>query len=167
MNEIGLTRGGFYKHFKTKDALVAAAVEAAFSEHLQRLASMSDQNSDDPVQTRRAFLDFCLSTAHRDDPANGCPSALASAMAQADPDGTPRAAYIEGERVMLAELAERTGGDSNDAEAQRERVLADLSTLVGAVLLARATAGDPISEDILTAARHRLERHDLTPADGL
>ena len=55
MSEIGLTRGGFYKHFESKEALVAAAVEAAFTEHLDRLAGMSEQSDQDRARTRAAF----------------------------------------------------------------------------------------------------------------
>jgi TetR/AcrR family transcriptional repressor of nem operon len=164
MGEVGLTRGGFYKHFESKEALVAAAVDAAFSEHLRRLTTMSEQNSQDRARTRMAFVDFCLSPAHRDDPAHGCPSSLASAMAQSDPDGAPRAAFIEGMRTFLGELTDRVDDDGIDADARRERVLADLATIVGALLLARATAGDPISDALLTAARRRLDPPDPTPS---
>lgn len=160
MGEIGLTRGGFYKHFGSKDELVAAAVDIAFGEHLQRLATMSEQSAKDRALTRAAFVDFCLSTAHRDDPAHGCPSALADAMAHATPGGAPRAAFAEGTRTLLRELAEQADGDNADADAddQQDRILADLSTIVGALLLARATAGDPLSDAILAAARRRLDR---------
>ena len=159
MGAVGMTKGGFYKHFDSKEALVAAAVGAAFSEHSQRLATMAEQNSRDRARTREAFVDFCLSTAHRDDPATGCPSALASSMAHSAPDGAPRAAYIEGTRTFLRELIERAVEDDEDtdADASRERALADLSTIVGALLLARATAGDPMSEEFLASARRRLD----------
>jgi TetR/AcrR family transcriptional repressor of nem operon len=156
MGEVGLTKGGFYKHFESKDALVAAAVEAAFSEHLERLDSLSDEHSQDWTETRRAFLDFCLSSAHRDDPANGCPSAMASAMAQCYPDGAPRAAFIAGVRMLIREMAEKAGGDETDSNAIEDRILGDLATMVGALLIARATAGDPLSDAILSAARRRL-----------
>jgi TetR/AcrR family transcriptional repressor of nem operon len=159
MGEIGLTRGGFYKHFGSKDELLAAAVDAAFGEHLQRLAAMSEQSAQDQATTRAAFVDFCLSTAHRDNPAHGCPSALADAMAHTTPGGAPRAAFADGTRTLLRELAEQADGD--DTDDQQDRILADLSTIVGALLLARATAGDPLSDAILAAARRRLDR----PAD--
>jgi TetR/AcrR family transcriptional repressor of nem operon len=156
MSEIGLTRGGFYKHFESKEALVSAAVEAAFGEHIGRLEGMSDDSARDPAQTRAAFADFCLSPAHRDDPAHGCPSSLATAMGYAEHEGAPRAAFTEGMRALLRELADKADADETDARAQQERILADLSTIVGGLLLSRATAGDPISDAILAAARRRL-----------
>lgn len=155
MGAIGLTRGGFYKHFESKDALVAAAVDATFDEHVARIEGMSDRHDRDPAQTRTAFVDFCLSPAHRDDPGHGCPSALASAIAQSDPDGAPRAAFVDGMRNLLRELAEKVDGDT-ETGTQPERILADLSTIVGGLILARATAGDPLSDDILAAAKNRL-----------
>lgn len=156
MAEIGLTRGGFYKHFESKEALVAAAVEAAFDEHIARLVGFSEQNAGDGAATRAAFVEFCLSAAHRDDPARGCPSSLATAMAQAASDAAPRAAFTQGMWTLLDELAERAGGGETQTDDQRERILADLAMLVGAVVLARATANDPISDLILTAARNQL-----------
>jgi TetR/AcrR family transcriptional repressor of nem operon len=156
MGEIGLTRGGFYKHFESKDALVAAAVDAAFIEHIERIEGMSDAHARDSTQTRAAFIDFCLSPAHRDDPAHGCPSALASAMSYAEHDGAPRAAFIEGTRAVLQELADKAVADDFDVADQQQQILADLSTIVGALLLSRATAGDPLSDQILAAARERL-----------
>lgn len=156
MGEIGLTRGGFYKHFESKQALVTAAVDAAFREHLARIGGMSETCAQDPGRTREAFIDFCLSSAHRDDPAHGCPSSLAVAMSHVEHEGAPRAAFTEGVRTVLRELGEKAGDDDLDPEVQQERNLADLATLVGALLLSRATAGDPISDDILAAARRRL-----------
>jgi len=160
MSEIGLTRGGFYKHFESKEALVAAAVEAAFAEHLERLAGMSEQSDQDRARTRAAFADFCLSPAHRDDPANGCPSSLATAMGYVEHDGAPRTAFIAGMHTFLRELADKASEEGTDPEAQQERNLVDLSTIVGALLLSRATAGDWISDAILTAARRSLGSAD-------
>ncbi|WP_344609894.1 helix-turn-helix domain-containing protein [Sporichthya brevicatena] len=156
MGEIGLTRGGFYKHFESKDALVAAAVTQAFREHLDRLDAFSEAHDHDPIATRQAFVDFCLSFAHRDNPGDGCPSAFASGISRTEPGSAPRVAYTEGMRTLLAVLAERTATDEADAAVQRERIICDFSILVGALLLARATAGDCLSEEFLAAARDRL-----------
>lgn len=153
MSEIGLTRGGFYKHFESKDALVAAAVDAAFAEHVVRIRGMAAEHDGDPVLTRQGFVDFCLSSAHRDNPGDGCPSALASGISRADQDGAPRAAFIAGMHAVLDELATRFG---DDGDTPNDQLMADLATLVGALLLARATAGDRLSDDFLRAARARL-----------
>src|ERR1700761_9102145 len=82
MAEIGLSRGGFYKHFDSKEALVAAAIDAAFAQHVRRVQEIAGQQADDPGPTRAAFLDFCLSPENRDGPATGCPSPFAADVAR-------------------------------------------------------------------------------------
>lgn len=156
MSEIGLTRGGFYKHFDSKDALVAAAVEQAFIEHVERVHRFAEEQGDDPASTRQMFVEFCLSYSHRDNPGTGCPSALASGISRSDLDSAPRAAFIDGLRTLLEVLAERTGTEQQDSTEHWDRVLGDFAILVGALLLARATAGDALSEQILAAVRGRL-----------
>ena len=70
------------------------------------------------------------------------------------------ATRIERQAPTLRELADKASEDGIDPEAQQERNLVDLSTIVGALLLSRATAGDPISEAILAAARRSLDSPD-------
>ena len=152
MGEIGLTRGGFYKHFESKDALWAAAIDAVFEQHLARIAALADDNDGDPAATRSAFVEFCLSAGHRDDPGSGCPASLASAMSHCESDSAPRMAYVDGMRAVIGELTARTSGGAG----ARGRLLAEIAMLTGAVLLARALTGDPLSDEILAAARSRL-----------
>ncbi len=163
MGEIGLTRGGFYKHFESKDALVVAAVEQAFVEHVERLERFAAEQDYDPAATRLAFVEFCLSYTHRDNPGTGCPSALASGISRTELGSAPRAAFRDGLDTLLRALAERTtlGEDpktdvQSEAVSDREQVVAGFAMLVGALLMARATAGDPLSEEFLAAARRRL-----------
>jgi TetR/AcrR family transcriptional repressor of nem operon len=156
MAEIGLSRGGFYKHFESKEALVAAAIDAAYGQHVQRVGEFAGQQGGDPGQTRAAFLDFCLSTENRDSPATGCPSPFVADVARAEPGDDSRRAFLQGLRTLQAELGDKAVPGDLDPAAQQEQVLADLATTVGAVLLARATAGDPVSDEILAAARRRL-----------
>ena len=79
MAEAGLTHGGFYKQFASKEALVAEAVGQAFAEQARALAEAGD---------RDAFVAAYLSPAHRDSPGDGCPSAaLGGDLARAEPGG--------------------------------------------------------------------------------
>jgi TetR/AcrR family transcriptional repressor of nem operon len=155
MSEIGLTRGGFYKHFDSKDALWAAAVRAVFSQHLARITGLAHTHADDPSEIRSAFVGFCLSPAHRDDPGSGCPAALVSAVAHADRDSAARGAFVEGFQEALQALMDQTAGDA-DPGAARARLLAEIATMTGAILLSRSLDGDPLSEEILAAARQQL-----------
>ncbi|GAA2637765.1 TetR family transcriptional regulator [Paractinoplanes durhamensis] len=132
MAEVGLTHGGFYKQFASKEALVAEAVGQAFDELRGKLGGLD----------RATFLDEYLSPAHRDDPGAGCPAAgFSGDMAREDEGNAALAAYASG-----IDLYARWLGDD----------LAAVSTLVGAMVLARATAGTEISDRILAAAKAAL-----------
>nr|QQZ49690.1 TetR/AcrR family transcriptional regulator [Phenylobacterium glaciei] len=72
MSEVGLTHGGFYAHFKSKDALVGAAVEAAFAQSRWRLGKLA--LNDDPQILLAGLVDFYVSADHRDHPSAAAPS---------------------------------------------------------------------------------------------
>jgi TetR/AcrR family transcriptional repressor of nem operon len=155
MASAGLTHGGFYRHFESKDALVAQACAAAFT---QRLADMDNalETTDNADAARRAWLENYLSPGHRDSPENGCAgAALAGDVARA-PDGAAlRDAYLEGLKSMIEKMG-RLGNRPEDAEAREQEVLVELATAVGAVVLSRAITGDVLSERLLAAARRHL-----------
>src|SRR5438067_529345 len=68
MHAAGLTHGGFYKHFGSRDELIAEAVERALTDSESRLPQLT-AGAEDPLA---AFVDAYVSTAHRDDSATGC-----------------------------------------------------------------------------------------------
>lgn len=154
MGEVGLTRGGFYKHFESKEALVTTAIEAAYDNQVARVTSYLAEHPDDPAAARKEWLDFYLSPEHRDDPGGGCPTVLATAIAQSEPGSAPREAFMEGIRKMLAVYG--AGEVGADPDERQTEILGELATMVGALVMSRATAGDPVSDAILTAARRRL-----------
>lgn len=159
MAAAGLTPGGFYKHFTSKDDLVARATGEAFA---QRLVELLPHDGDDPAQTRASFVELYLSTGHRDNPGVGCAgAAMAADAARVGSDHELRQAYVDGVRRMVDAL---TALEPDVDPAPRDRALAELATVVGAVVLARATAGDPLSDDVLAAARRRLL--DVPPDAG-
>src|SRR5690349_2187409 len=101
MATAGLTHGGFYRHFESKDALVAQACAAAFT---QRLADMDEalDTTDNAEAARRAWLQGYLSPTHRDAPENGCATAaLAADVARAPHGAALRDAYLDGLRNMI------------------------------------------------------------------
>jgi TetR/AcrR family transcriptional regulator, transcriptional repressor for nem operon len=156
MAEIGLSRGGFYKHFDSKEALVSAAIDATFDQHVQRVEEFACEQDRDHEQTRAAFLDFCLSTENRDRPGTGCPSPFVVDVARSGPDDSSRTAFLRGTHALLEELREKAAREDLDPDEFEETLLAEVATTVGAVLLARATSGDPLSDAFLTAARRHL-----------
>lgn len=146
MTASGLTHGGFYKQFASKDALVDEATAHAFGELDARRTAALAQHAGQPDAARAAFIDAYLSAEHRDNAAGGCPAAaLAADIARATGDREARRVYTEGIRAYADWLATE---DHNG--------LLRLSTMLGALLLARATTGAPLSEEILTAARAAL-----------
>jgi TetR/AcrR family transcriptional repressor of nem operon len=135
MAEAGLTHGGFYKHFASKDALVAEAVTQAFTAQAAELG---------PDVT--AFLGAYLSPTHRDNPGGGCPSAgFGGDVAHASGGDETRFAYAKGVEAFATYLGKPGEPD-----------LAALSMMAGALILSRATAGTPLSGEILAAARETL-----------
>ena len=131
MGAAGLTHGGFYRHFASKDELAGLAAARAIAAQAETL--------DD----EREFIEAYLSPEHRADAAHGCVvSALGPELARADEP--VREAFVDAYRAFV------------DRFDDREQALATLATLVGALVISRATAGDPISDEVLAAARARL-----------
>ena len=163
MAAAGLTHGGFYKHFASKEALLAEAGAGAFA---ARSAALDDlvETSPDPATARARFLAQYLSTAHRDHPGEGCAGvALAADVARRGPDDPLHDAYVAGVTRLVDSLHTLRSGEAAGAVptmpgASRHDpgALAELATMVGAQVLARATAGHPISEQFLDAVRDRM-----------
>lgn len=153
MAAAGLTHGGFYKRFASKEALVAEAAGRAFTEQGARLRELGARHPGDPEAVRHERITQYLSAAHRDNPGAGCPiSALASDVAREAPDSPARAPFADGVEAYARHLS----GVGEDGEIDDEALVA-LSTMVGALLIARATSGTPLSERVLDAARVALD----------
>ncbi|MDR3669666.1 MAG: TetR/AcrR family transcriptional regulator [Holophaga sp.] len=152
MAAAGLTHGGFYGHFESKDALAAVACTQAFKQSASRWQERI-QGKERPAALK-AIVDAYLSKRSRDDPGNSCPvTALAGDVAREPADKPIHAAFTAGIKEQLAVLASLQG-----PETARDQALVQLSTLVGALLLARATSGDALSQRFLDAARDDLQR---------
>jgi TetR/AcrR family transcriptional regulator, transcriptional repressor for nem operon len=140
MADVGLTHGGFYKHFASKEALVAEAVGQAYAEQFAHLDHLGRPG--DPA-AHLALFDEYLSAAHRDSPGDGCPAAgFGGDMAHEEPGAAAREAFAKG----VEGYGQWLGHDGKPD-------LAALSTIVGAMILSRATAGTEISERILAEAK--------------
>jgi TetR/AcrR family transcriptional repressor of nem operon len=142
MREAGMTHGGFYRHFADKEALLAAALTDAFASFAQPLAVASETEASAAADAFRARY---LSQPHRAHPGQGCPAAaLGPDIARSDP--AIRAAFSEGVEHVLTGLAKGHGADTT----ARTTALRDLSMMVGAMVLARATTDD-LAAEILDA----------------
>ncbi|MEO9190534.1 MAG: helix-turn-helix domain-containing protein [Acetobacteraceae bacterium] len=143
MHEAGLTHGGFYTHFPSKEALVAEAASAALARSASRWEALS---RDEPgeVALGRIVASY-LDPAHVAEPARGCLLAALGSDVARHPAARP--GVTAAIRVMLGALARCLPGK------RRERAVAGLCTLVGAVVLARASDDPALSAEILEAAR--------------
>ena len=143
MKAAGLTHGGFYKHFDSRDDLVAEAVDRALRDNDGFMTTLR-AGAADAHAALGLFVDWYTSAEHRDTPGAGC--AVVSFGADAPrADQRVRMAYIGQVQRYLVYLEALLGG--------RKRAAAALSALVGAVLVARAVGPGELSDEILAAAR--------------
>lgn len=158
MGAAGLTHGGFYGHFESKDALAAIACTRAFEESEARWRKrVSD--APDKATALSSLIDGYLSARNRNNAGAGCPvAALANDVARESDDKPVRESFHDGLVNLLDILVSVQPGD--DASADRKTALAQMATLAGALMLSRATQGTPLSNEILAAARTFLLQED-------
>ena len=162
MSEVGLTHGGFYGHFDSKDALAAIAMARAFEETAARWRARLA--GADAADGRAALFRGYLHPDNRNVPAHGCPLvALATDVAREPADKPVRAAYLKGLASLLEILERAQPADDHPAQARHD-ALVQMCLLVGAMALARATNGQPLSDELLQAARRQLVENP--PAGG-
>jgi TetR/AcrR family transcriptional repressor of nem operon len=147
MGEAGLTVGGFYAHFPSKDALANEAVHDAVA-HRRRMFLEHFDGLEWCERTCRA-IDQYFAKDHRDDPANGCPLSMSAVEAARNQSIIP--AFID-EFARFAD-AMQNGKRPDGQPAPREAALGTLALMVGGMILARAANGHPISDEILQAAK--------------
>jgi TetR/AcrR family transcriptional repressor of nem operon len=153
MAKAGLTHGGFYAHFASRDDLVAAAVDHMFEDSRPRLPVCRDDET--PAAVLGAYIDRYLTPAHRDTLTAGCPLPFLSAEMPRLGDEA-RARFAQGTAEITATLAgnlARMGYDRPEEGASSM-----LAELVGALVLARAEPDAARSDLILTRSRAALKR---------
>jgi TetR/AcrR family transcriptional regulator, transcriptional repressor for nem operon len=163
MREAGFTQGGFYNHFKSKDALVAEVVATAMTGANDRLSQAIAK----PLEAHNANplvrqIKYYLSTSHRDDIEKSCAIACLAPDARRMSEGA-QAGYAQGLDTMLEQLAAIVEGEPSLQAAQgspRERAIALYSQMMGAFVLSRAvvSANRTLANEILSAARGDLLR---------
>ncbi len=151
MARAGLTVGGFYAHFRSKQELATTAIRRAFSEHREALFNgIAEHNSAEryDLAVRRY-----LSRQHRDFKNIGCP--LPACLTDAATESGPiRDAISDGVNELTKQLLPLFV--DNDKLTSRQRALATTAALVGALAIARATAGSDLSDEVLLATRKLL-----------
>jgi TetR/AcrR family transcriptional regulator, transcriptional repressor for nem operon len=142
MQAAGLTHGGFYKHFESRDDLIAEATESALVASDRRVHELTD-DAQDPLA---AFVDWYLSAEHRDDPGTGCSiAALGDDVRRGDE--RLRSAYRQQLERYIEKLEELLGED----EHARQHAIHAVSALVGAIVISRAVDDETLADEILNA----------------
>ncbi len=148
MSGAGLTVGGFYAHFASKEALVDEAIRRTAKFMRDKLFERLDEKP--PAARPEVVLKRYLSAAHRDDPANGCPlPAIVGEVTTTTPEH--KAVLAE----QLSELADEMTKhlSKEDAASKRMTALGMIALMYGGISLARAVKGTELSDEILRACR--------------
>jgi TetR/AcrR family transcriptional repressor of nem operon len=151
MQELELTHGGFYKHFGSRDELVAEALQLALDESGQ---SMRERLLGEDKPDIAAFVDFYLDEAHRDGRAAGC------AVAALAGDAPRKSAEVQAQfrkhiEVNLKNLSEALPPGASAGEARASAILV-LSALYGALIMARAVGDSALSREVLRTVRRQV-----------
>ena len=165
MKAAGLTNGGFYNHFASKEDLAVEVYRQGFADSLAALAAIREAHPGSARAALHDMVDRYVTAAHRDHPETGCPSAALAV--DAGRHGKPPQAeyrrgleeYLSAITEMVLERAHQAGAELSAAEA-REQAVALFSQMVGALIVSRAVAeADPaLSDEIVTSNREHLKR---------
>lgn len=147
MKALGLTHGGFYAHFKSKDDLVEKALRCAVD---QLQASRAEKLNDDI--SAEAFIDMYLAPVHREQPENGCP--LPTMSSELGQRGQPSEITDELINNMLAALQ----AGMPEGQGSSDKSVMMMSSLVGALVLARGAKDPQLAERILQTTRDQLKQ---------
>lgn len=156
MAKAGLTHGGFYRHFESKDQLVAEACATGMAVVLDTTEGTAESAADEGDRNAvfKSIVEQYLSTQHRDDPSSGCFLAgLGSELARADKPTRAAATKAFSELVeMVARHIRR-----RKPEAARSDAVFALSAMIGAITMARVVDDPALSESVLDDVKRHLD----------
>jgi len=148
MKEAGLTHGGFYAHFDSREALVIEAFNYAMDRATERWRKMAEETP--PEKRLATIVESYLTTIHRDDPGRGCAvPTLGPEIARESPK--TRKAFAAKLDEMIEMMADQV--PEQPRKAARAQAIAALSTMAGALVLSRVAGSGEFSEEILGVAR--------------
>jgi len=151
MKSAGLTHGGFYGHFASKEDLLAEAFGKAMERSAERWQELL---ADKPAEPRAALAHMYLTAKHRDNPGKGCAlAALGPDVSRVGPE--VRQAMSDSFQAQLEALAQALPGDP---AKQRRDAITTYAALVGGLVLARSVADKKLSDEILAAVLASLEQ---------
>jgi TetR/AcrR family transcriptional regulator, transcriptional repressor for nem operon len=148
MKEAGLTHGGFYAHFDSREALVIEAFAHAMDRSTERWRKLGEQTP--PEKRLATIVESYLTPVHRDDPGHGCSvPALAAEIARESPK--TRKAFA----AKLEQMIEMLAAQIPDVppRAARQQAMSTIATMMGTLVLARVAGNGEFSDEILGAGR--------------
>ena len=155
MAKLGLTHGGFYAHFRSKDALIAAAIDATFDQTWEKFTKRNEGLS--AAEALAHHIDVYLSTLHQEGMGEGCPlPAIAADVARLGP--LARARFGAGMKRLHEGIEALFRALGHDPEAAREMAISLFCELAGALALARAVDDPEQAKEIRTKSRAALRR---------
>jgi TetR/AcrR family transcriptional repressor of nem operon len=148
MKEAGLTHGGFYAHFDSRDALVIEAFNYAMERSNANWRKLAEQT---PAEKRfAAIVESYLTTIHRDDPGHGCAvPTLGPEMARESPK--TRKAFAAKIDEMIDMIADQL--PDVPRKTARKQAIAALATMMGTMVLSRIAGSGEFSDEVLGAGR--------------
>jgi TetR/AcrR family transcriptional repressor of nem operon len=148
MKDAGLTHGGFYAHFDSRDALVIEAFAHAMDRSTERWRKIAEQTA--PDKRLAVIVESYLTTVHRDDPGHGCAvPTLGAEIARENPK--TRKAFAAKLEQMIEMLADQI--PEVPRKAARKQAMAAIATMMGTLVLARIAGSGEFSDEILSAGR--------------
>jgi TetR/AcrR family transcriptional repressor of nem operon len=158
MKDAGLTHGGFYAHFESREALVIEAFSDAMDRSTERWRRLAEQTPKD--ERLATIVESYLTPVHRDDPGHGCAvPTLGADIARESPK--TRKAFA----AKLEQMIDMLAGVIPDAspKAARKQAMAAVATMMGTLVLARIAGQGEFSDEILAAGRDAVLDRAATP----
>jgi len=148
MKEAGLTHGGFYAHFDSREALVIEAFAYAMDRGTERWRKLAEATP--PEKRLATIVGSYLTPLHRDDPGNGCAiPTLGAEIARESPK--TRKAFAAKLEQMIEMFAEQL--PDVPRKVARKQAMAAVATMMGTIVLARVASSGELSDEILGAGR--------------
>lgn len=148
MKDAGLTHGGFYAHFASRDALLVEALAYAMDRSITQWRKLADALR--PEDRLVSIVQTYLSPSHRDDPGHGCViTALGAEIARESPK--TRKAFAAKLEQLIELMADQIPGPPR--KAARKKAMALLASMMGTMVLARIAGSGALSDDIMQAGR--------------
>ena len=148
MKEAGLTHGGFYAHFDSREALVIEAFAYAMDRSTERWRKVAEQTA--PDKRLATIVDNYLTPVHRDDPGHGCAvPTLGAEIARESPK--TRKAFAAKLEQMIDMMADQILDVPR--KSARKQAVAALATMMGTLVLSRIAGNGEFSDEILAAGR--------------